>query len=65
MRVVFEIMYVIFGGPHYYMIYKTNGSLKGECPGGYLFSNIINTGCAVDTVVPNSLILPSVTFHVN
>jgi hypothetical protein len=54
---VLEIMSVTFGGPHYYMIYKTNGSLKGECPVGYVFSNIINKGCAGDTVVPISLIL--------
>jgi len=64
MCVVFEIMYVTFGGPHYYTIYKTNGSLKGECSGRYVFSNIINTGCSGDTVVPISLILPSVMFHV-
>jgi hypothetical protein len=64
MCVVLEIMSVIFGGPHYYMIYKTNGSVKGECADGYVFSNIINKGCAGDTVVPISLILPSVMFHV-
>lgn len=52
-----EIMYVIFGGPHYYMIYKTNDSLKGECLDGSVFGNIINKGCAGDTEVPISLIL--------
>jgi len=46
------------------MIYKINGSLKGECPDRYVFSNIVNKGCAGDTVVPTSLILPTVMFHV-
>lgn len=64
MCVVLEITYVIFGGPHYYMIYKTKSSLKGECPDGYVFSNITNTGCAGDIVVPISLILPSEMFQV-
>ena len=64
MCVMLEIMSVIFGGLHYYMTYKTNGSLKRECPDGYVFSNIINKGCAEDTVVPIFLILPSVMFHV-
>jgi len=59
-----EIISVIFGGPRYCMIYKTIGSLKEECPARYVFSNIINKGCAGDTVVPVSLILPTVMFHV-
>jgi len=59
MCVVLEIMSVIFRGSHYYMIYKTNGSLKGECTDGYVFSNIIKKGCAGDVVVPLSLM-----FHV-
>ena len=64
MCVVFETMSFIFGGLLYYMIYKINGSLKGECPDRYVFSNIVNKGCAGDTVVPTSLILPTVMFHV-
>jgi hypothetical protein len=39
------------------MIYKINGSFKGECPDGYVFSNSINKGCAGNRVVPISLIL--------
>lgn len=61
---VLEIISVIFGGPRYCMIYKTNGSLKAECPDGYVFSDIVNKGCPWDTVVPISLILPTVIFHV-
>jgi len=61
---VLEIISVIFGEPHYCMIYKSNSSLKAECPDGYVFSNIINKGRAWDTAVPISLILPTVMFHI-